>query len=155
MAAGTITSNLYASGQQQSSIYPGTQKLVVGSIVIPANTSFATTDILKVCQFPGAASFFDTFFFDVPALDGGNGLTLALKDTLSSPTTYFSGNTTGQAGGYIITTAATQGLMGAATNAGAGYASGVELRLVPSHASTNTTGTAALTIYFEIGMHNS
>jgi len=154
MAAGTITSNLYASGQQAASVYPGTFKKVVGSIVIPANTSFATTDILKMCQFPGPATFFDDFIIDLPALDGGSGLTWSMVDTLASPTTFFTANTTGQAAGWIATTASTHGTLGANTNGGTGYASGIELRLVPSHASTSTTGAAALTIYFEVGYHN-
>lgn len=154
MALGTISSNLYTSNQQQQSVYPGTAKRVVGYLTIPANSSFATTDILKMMQFPGPTTYFDSFIIDLPALDGGNGLTWKMVDTSSSPITYFTGNTTGQAAGYISTTNATNGLMGAATNSNNGYASGIELRLVPSHASTNTTGASALQINFEIEYHN-
>jgi hypothetical protein len=154
VALGTVSSNLYTSNQQQQSVYPGTSKTVCGYFTIPANTSFATTDILKMMQFPGPTTFFDSFIIDLPALDGGNGLTWKMVDTLASPTTFFTGNTTGQAAGYISTTNATNGTMGAATNANAGYSSGIELRLVPSHASTNTTGASALQISFTIKYFN-
>jgi hypothetical protein len=121
MALGTLSSNLYASGQQQSSVYPGTNKVVVGYFTIPANTSFATTDILKMMQFPGPTSFFDEFLIDWPALDAGAGLTFSMVDTLASPTTFFTGNTVAQAGGWTATTATAHGDLGAASIANAGY----------------------------------
>lgn len=154
MALGTLNSNLYAAGQQSQNVAPGTVKTVVGSFAIPANSSFATTDILKMCQFPGPASFFDTFVIDYPALDGGAGLTFSLVDTLASPTTFFTGNTTGQGAGWLSTTAATHGTMMSNTNGGLGYVGGIELRLVPTHASTSTSGASALAIYFRVDYHN-
>jgi hypothetical protein len=160
MAAGHIYSNLYAAGQQSPSVYPNTLKKVIGSVVIPAGTSFATTDILSLFQFPGPASFFDEILLDMPELDSGGGagggVTFALKDNLTSPTTFFTSTSTNSASaGWLATTLAAHGTMGAASNAGAGYVSGVEIRLIPATASSATTGSAALTIYFEAGISNS
>jgi len=151
MAAGTVLSNLFLAGQQNKSIPPGTISPVYGSIVIPANTSFATTDVLELFQMPGPSSHIVSGYIHFPALDAGVGLTFSLTDTLATPTVIFTGNTVAQAGGVVVVmSAAALGKVGAAV----AYPGGININLVPSHASTNTTGASALTIWFEFETAN-
>lgn len=156
MALGTVTSSWYSvANNGQQSCTPGNVQHAFGSIAIPANTSFATTDVLKLFQFPGPASYFLGFEIDFPALDGGNGLTFKMIDTLASATTFFTGNTTARAGGWVTTSSASTAKMMNAVNSGNGYVAGIEIQLVPSAASTNTTGASALAIYFDAWYKNA
>ena len=157
MASGVIKSNLYTAGQQAKSVYPGTESPVYGQLVIPANTSFQSTttaDRLWLFDFPGPSSHLLGGWIDFAALDGGNGVTFSLVDTLATPNTIVSGTTVGQAGGFLsiigAMTVTQHGLIGYPVI----YTGGIHLELLCAHSSTNTSGASALTINFFFSVAN-
>lgn len=140
-----------ARGASPFTVAPGTIKPILGSVVIASNTTIATNDTMPLFYMGGNSSdapgHIVAFWLDLPAIDGGSGLTLSLLDSNTTPTTIISASTAGQAGGWLDETNAVHATIGTAVN----YVSaptGSLIYLKAAHAATNTSGASALTIYF-------
>lgn len=91
------SSDIKSGNQRGTGVY-GVRN--VGTITIASNTtlSSSTTDTLPLCTVPNN-SYLSGLLINLPAL--GTSLTLALKDTLTTATTYITASTVGAAGGTI------------------------------------------------------
>ena len=144
-------STLVNVGQQTPSVAPGTVRPVVGSVVIPANTTLNLNDTIPLFSMPGPSSHIVGGWLDFPILDSGNTIRLQLLDALASPTTIvaaFGG--LNAALRVVIEVSAATATIGSAI----AYTAATAVFLKVSTGAGASVGGTAVTIYFEFSIMN-